>query len=122
MDYKGNLNKRKKGSYAEDYAICLLKKKGYEIIERNFYTPFSELDIIARINDTLVFVEVKARWGTKFGRPEEFVNEKKIYRIKKAGELYFLKNPGLPKKSMILVVSLIYENDTVVSEKLIKVY
>ena len=122
MDYKGNLNKRKKGSYAEDYAVVLLKKKGYEIIERNFYTPFSELDIIARINDTLVFVEVKARWGTKFGRPEEFVNEKKIYRIKKAGELYFLKNPGLPKKSMILVVSLIYENDTVVSEKLIKVY
>ena len=122
MVYKGNFNKRKKGIYAEDYAVCLLKNKGYKIIDRNFNTPFSEIDIIAEKNNLLVFVEVKARWGTKFGRPEEFVNEKKIFRIKKAGELYFLKNPELPKKSMILVVSLIYENKTLVSEKLIKVY
>ena len=116
------MDKRKRGNFAEDYACVLLEKNGYKIIERNFYTPFSEIDIIAIKDDCLILVEVKARWGTKFGRPEEAVNSRKLYKIKRAGDLYYKKNKGLPKRVRIDVVSLILKKGNVLSEKIIKVY
>lgn len=116
------MDKRKRGNFAENYACDLLKRNGYKIIDRNFYTPFSEIDIIAIKNKVLVFVEVKARWGTKFGRPEEAVNSKKLFKIKKAGEIFCKKNDNLPQKIRIDVVSLILERQNVLSEKIIRVY
>jgi putative endonuclease len=116
------MDKRKRGNFAEDYACELLGRNGYKIIERNFYTTFSEIDIIALKDDFLILVEVKARWGTRFGMPEEAVNEKKLFRIKKAGELYYKNNKNLPKKMRVDVVSLILEKSNIVSEKIIKVF
>jgi putative endonuclease len=116
------MDSKRRGYSAEDYSEKLLIKKGYKILKRNFYTPFSEIDIIALDSKELVFVEVKARWSAKFGKPEEAVNSKKLERIRKAGEYYCLKNPGLPKKARIEVISLILKNNSVISEKLIKVY
>lgn len=116
------MDKRKRGNYAERYACELLKKNGYKIIDRNFYTPFSEIDIIAIKDNCLVLVEVKARWGTKFGMPEEAVNSRKLLKIKRAGDMYSKKNKGLPKKVRIDVVSLILEKGNVISERIIKVY
>lgn len=116
------MDKRKSGFFAEDYAEKLLKAKSYRIVERNFYTRNSEIDIIAIKDNTLVFVEVKARWGVKFGKPEESINSKKLLKIKRAGELFIKKHPNLPKKQRIDVVSLLYDHDEVVSEKIIRVY
>lgn len=116
------MDKRKRGNFAEDYACKLLSKNGYKIIERNFYTSFSEIDIVAIKGTVLVFVEVKARWGNKFGSPEEAVNNRKLLRIKKAGDLFSSKNKNLPLKTRIDVVSLILDKENVVSEKIIRVY
>ncbi len=77
---------RKIGMKGETYAAALLKRQGYTIIERNFTVRGGEIDIIAKDRDTLVFVEVKLRKTTAFGRPASYVDwrkqEKLIYTAK----------------------------------------
>lgn len=68
------------GKLAEDFAVSLLQGKGYKIIDRNFHSRFGEIDIIAEENETLIFVEVKARWSPKFGVPEEAVTPQKLLK------------------------------------------
>lgn len=48
------------GKFGEEKACRYLVDKGYKILERNFWKPWGELDIIAKSPDkTLVFIEVK---------------------------------------------------------------
>ncbi len=54
------LNTREIGNIAEDKAIEFLKINGYEIIDRNFYTKFGEIDIVAKKDNVLHFIEVKS--------------------------------------------------------------
>ena len=80
------------GKLAEQLSKAYLQKKGYEILEENWRFSRAEVDLIARINNVIVFVEVKARSGTGFGLPEEFVDEKKQKLLSKAANEYiFLK-------------------------------
>jgi len=116
------MDKRRRGFIAENYAANLLEKRGYTIIARNFKTRYSEIDIIALKENTLVFVEVKARWNLKHGMPEEAVNYRKIQKIKYSAEIFCLKNRHLPKKLLIEVISLIIKDNKVMSEKIIKAY
>ena len=69
------------GNLGEDLAVKFLLEKGYELLERNFFKPFGEIDIIAKDKDYVVFIEVKARKNVKFGFPREFVNKNKIKKI-----------------------------------------
>jgi putative endonuclease len=115
-------NTSETGRLAEDFAVSLLQKNKYKIIDRNFHSRFGEIDIIAFEGSTLVFVEVKARWSRKFGAPEEAVTGSKLWKIQKTAEYYSLLHPDLPKKLRIDVVALEIENNRVVSSKIIKVY
>ncbi|MFH1154937.1 MAG: YraN family protein [Pseudomonadota bacterium] len=76
------------GKQAEDLACNFLQNQGYVILERNFRTRFSELDIIARHGDTLVFLEVKARKTLSRGTPREAITPVKQQRIVKAASWY----------------------------------
>lgn len=76
------------GTWGEKQAGEFLRKKGYEILERNWRWQKYEIDLIARIRNLLVFVEVKARKNSDFGHPESFVSKAKVSRIKKASEFY----------------------------------
>ncbi|KKQ91693.1 MAG: hypothetical protein UT58_C0007G0014 [Microgenomates group bacterium GW2011_GWC1_39_7b] len=109
------------GNLAEDYAVKLLESGGYKIKDRNFRSRFGEIDIVALDGETLVFVEVKARWSRKFGAPEEAVTRSKLFKIKKTGEYYSLLHPDLPKKLRIDVVAIEIEGGLVSSSKIIKV-
>jgi len=65
------------GDWGEDTACNYLTKLGYLIVERNYYTRYGEIDIIARKDDQLIFIEVKTRTSTSYGLPEEaFTNMK----------------------------------------------
>lgn len=109
------------GRRAEDFASKLISSRGYRIIERNFRSAFGEIDIIATKEDTLVFVEVKARWSRKFGAPEEAVTSTKLWKIRKTGEYYSILHPELPKKLRIDVVALDFDHGELISSKIIKV-
>lgn len=80
------------GKKAEQIAKAFLQAKGYLILEENWRFSRAEVDLIASVNNILVFIEVKARSGTGFGLPEEFVDDKKQKLLSKAANEYiFLK-------------------------------
>lgn len=66
---------------AENAACLFLQQRGYTILEKNFRTGNGEIDIISRQDDTIVFVEVKARNNKKKGSPREAVNSVKQKKI-----------------------------------------
>lgn len=47
------------GILGEDKACNFLKKQGFEILKRNFHSKFGEIDIIAKKDEILHFIEVK---------------------------------------------------------------
>ena len=70
------------GKFGEDFAVEYLQKNGFEILDRNWhYSRNSEIDIIAKEKNTLVFVEVKTRSGLSCGHPFEAINKDKIRKI-----------------------------------------
>lgn len=94
-----------KGKFGENLAADFLKRKGYTIIARNFKARYEEIDLITIHRNTLVFVEVKTRWSTEYGTPEEAVTPWKIRKLIKAAEYYALLNPKLPEALQIDVVA-----------------
>ena len=84
-----NLNKVV-GNFGEDLAITFLKNQGYTIIEKNFYCPLGEIDIIAKDGLYLVFIEVKTRYNLNYGSPLESINFSKQNKIKNVAQYYLI--------------------------------
>lgn len=80
------------GKKGEQLAVDYLIKKGYTIVQRNYRFQKAEVDIIAKIKDTLAIVEVKTRSTTDFGNPQDFVKPKQIQRLVKAVDEYVIVN------------------------------
>ena len=80
------------GKKGEQLAVDFLQKKGYKILERNYRYQKAEIDIIARLNDTLCAVEVKTRSTPDFGNPQDFVKPKQIQQLVKAIDFYVIEN------------------------------
>ncbi len=76
-----------RGKEYEDEAVSYLRRKGYRILKRNYRTRFGEIDVIARLGKTLVFVEVKGGRGD----PRFRVNERKLRRLELAINDYLSK-------------------------------
>lgn len=88
------MNKRKVGNDYEKIAGEYLKTKGYEILEYNFYTRAGEIDVIAKHEGYLVFVEVKYRKDLSAGHPLDAITPQKQKKISKCA-LYYMKAHGL---------------------------
>jgi putative endonuclease len=68
--------------------------RGYRILATNVWLAGCELDLIVRRGSRLVFVEVKSKSGTGFGRPEDMVDERKRRRLLRAAEAWLARNPA----------------------------
>lgn len=82
-------NNRQIGSKYEQLAADYLKKQGYCIVERNYYTPYGEIDIIAQQDEVLVFVEIKYRSNRRYGAATDAVDHRKQWRISKSAMYYY---------------------------------
>ena len=51
--------KRRIGNVGEDIASLFLVKQRYRIVDRNYLKKWGELDIVAKLSDTIHFIEVK---------------------------------------------------------------
>lgn len=78
------------GVRGEEAAARYLKRRGYEILDRNWRCFAGEADIIARDEegDALVFVEVKTRTDASKGFPSEAVTARKRDRYEKIALAY----------------------------------
>lgn len=82
---------RQRGNKGEDAAAKALLKRGYKIIERNFLCKAGEIDIIAKHNEYLIFVEVKLRKNRDFGGGEGAITPFKISHVRNAAQTYLMK-------------------------------
>jgi len=76
------------GDRGEGAACGFLKEKGYEILEKNYKCKIGEIDVIARRQGRLAFIEIKTRTSTQFGTPQEAVNLPKQEKIFKVAQWY----------------------------------
>jgi len=80
------------GQQGEDEAEVELLRLGYEILERNYRNKIGEIDIVAKDEEYLCFVEVKTKSGSGYGSPEEMVGQRKQNKIMRTAEYYLLEN------------------------------
>ena len=82
------INNLKTGHLGETIAKRYLQRKGFKIIEENYRTKFAEIDLIAKLKDALVFIEVRTKVGTQFGIPEQSLSRRKINKVVKNAQMY----------------------------------
>ncbi len=81
---------RAKGDLAEQRACIFLQDLGFDVVERNFYSRFGEIDIILLKNETLHFVEVKS--GLDYESAVQNITPTKLSRLIKTAQVYMKKN------------------------------
>jgi len=84
-------NKQSLGKYGEEYTARLVQEAGLRIIARNYRCPKGEMDIIARDDETLVFIEVRTRQSSFRGWGEESITQKKAQRLQAIASFYVLQ-------------------------------
>ncbi|QFR50233.1 YraN family protein [Sulfurimonas lithotrophica] len=81
---------RKKGDIAEELAAKYLYDHGHEIVDRNFYSRFGEIDIISIKDEVLHFIEVKS--AEDYEKAIQNITPTKLSRLIKTGDIYMKKN------------------------------
>ncbi|MFH1008073.1 MAG: ribonuclease HII [Candidatus Latescibacterota bacterium] len=82
--------RKRTGGQGEAEAARFLEEKGYRILERNWRDASGELDLVARFEEILVFVEVKTGKAAAFGPPESWVTGAKQRQIVRVAQAYLL--------------------------------
>ncbi len=108
------------GKKGENLATDYLRNNGFKIKEKNYWTQWGEIDIIAEKNDTLYFIEVKSRQTLTFGMPYEAVNFYKIKALKRAVAYYIKLKNIKNKKFSLSIISIILSRD--LTKNVIKLY
>src|SRR4030043_1274405 len=83
------------GYHGETLAAAFLEKQSYSILERNYRTPYGEIDIITQQGDAIVFTEVKTRASISLGPPEISITPRKAEHMRCAAEYYIQQHPEL---------------------------
>ena len=99
------------GRKGEQMAADALRERGYHIVERNFRCRYGEIDLIAEERDDLVFVEVKTRRGSAFGRPEEAVTLTKRRKLAEVASYYLDMHAEGDRSWRIDVVAIDFNQD-----------
>ncbi|MCB8951380.1 MAG: YraN family protein [Ardenticatenales bacterium] len=95
------------GAWGESVAATYLEAHGYRIVRRNWRCARGEIDIVAQMGETLVFVEVKTRRGRARGTPEEAVTPRKAARLLRLAQAYLLEEDlDLPWRVDVMAVEL----------------
>ena len=98
------------GSRGEQLAKELLEAKGYVLLETNWRYRRSEVDLIVKDGEILVFVEVKTRTTAYFGSPETFVTPQKEKLLVRAAHAYMQQSEH-EWEIRFDVVSIVWESE-----------
>jgi len=105
---EGNLTKGRAG---EEAAVRFLRRRGYRILERNYRTPFGELDIVALKGRDLAFCEVKSRTGGDLEEALGAVDERKRARMARAAGYYLFRQGLEGRRCRFDVIALLNEGE-----------
>lgn len=103
------------GREGERLAQTFLEAKGYRTMDQNYRFGREEIDLVmfeptpADDGGEIVFVEVKARRGTGFGRPEDAVDMNKQKAIRRVAEAYLHERKLFPSPVRFDVVAVLFD-------------
>jgi len=85
------------GNRGEELVTKFLMKHGLSVLERNYLRPWGEIDIVAKNNAVVHFVEVKAKEISSEGeknnpnyRPEDHMHSWKVKRFRRIIETWIM--------------------------------
>ncbi|MDE6260802.1 MAG: YraN family protein [Oscillospiraceae bacterium] len=81
------------GQWGEEQVAEKLRREGWTIVARNFRCRMGELDIVAKNDQFLAFVEVKLRKNDQFGSACEAVTPAKQRKLRAAAQFYLMSHP-----------------------------
>ncbi len=89
MSHVKQTQKQKIGNLGEDIAVKHLVKHSFDILDRNYRKKWGEIDIVAKKDDILHFIEVKTvSYETN---PEDNIHFWKRQRLARAIKTYLLE-------------------------------
>ena len=85
-----------RGRHAEELAAAFLQQRGLTLVARNYRCRFGEIDLIARDDATIVFVEVRLRGADRFGGAAASITAAKRTRLLRAARHYLARVRPVP--------------------------
>ena len=85
------MDRKETGAMGEQAAADYLLEKGYELLARNWHCRWGELDLVARKEKILAFVEVKTRKPGAMVSPLEAVNRTKRRKLIRSAQAYLME-------------------------------
>lgn len=86
------------GEVGERVAERWLRRQGWRVLQRRFRSGHRDIDLVAERDGTVVFVEVKARRGDRFGDPVEAVHWRKQRELVRSAVVWIDRH-GRPDES-----------------------
>ena len=114
---KKNYNK-KLGKLGEDIASLYYQKLGWQVIYRNYFSRYGEIDLVLKKDKKILVVEVKTRSKLSYGWPEETIDNKKITNIYTSYQI--LRRREKLAEFFQLEICLIYLKNNLAKIKIIK--
>lgn len=105
----------KLGKYGEQLAAKYLERHGHKVTDKNFYTRYGEIDLIAQNGDEIIFCEVKTRTSSDCGYPEQAVDYYKFRKLSKTIQIY-LQEKNMEKFWRLDVISVEINRDTKIAK------
>lgn len=104
------MDRRKKniGDWGENRAVEFLRRHGFEIVEKNFFTTQGEIDIVAEKGDDIYFVEVKTRTDSQLARDQAIDSVKKRHLERAARAYCFRRQVPVGRKSLLFAGLIIF--------------
>ena len=96
------------GDRGERKAARFLRRKGYKILARQYSGRLGEIDLIALVEKTVVFVEVKTRRSDTAGLPFEAVTPAKQKKLTNLALVYLKRHGLLEYRARFDVVTVIW--------------
>jgi len=97
------------GAGGEQAAVDYLQKNGYEILKKNYRTCGVEIDLVAKKDDTVCFIEVKTRGSEDFGLPEEYVDFRKRKRIIRGARVFLARKTYADARVRFDIISVVHQ-------------
>lgn len=98
------------GTHGESIAKNFLLTNGYKILDMNFRNKYGEIDIICKLNNIIIFCEIKSRYTNSFGSPIESITYYKQKQIIKLSQIYIIKNKFLDYNVRYDIIEIIFNN------------
>lgn len=103
------MNNADLGKFGEQLACDFIRKKNYQIIDRNYRFKKNEIDIVAKKDNKLIIIEVKTRQTSEIGEPWQAVSKQKQKQVIKVAN-HYVQNNNIELETRFDIISIIHNS------------